>query len=37
LKFAEPRPYADPDDAARKLVEIASTIKPVRDGRIFVS
>jgi hypothetical protein len=36
MKFAEPRPYADPDAAARKLVEIASTIEPVQDGRIFV-
>jgi hypothetical protein len=37
MKFAEPRPYADPNAAARKLVEIASTIEPVQDGRIFVS
>ena len=36
MKFAEPRPYADPNAAARKLVEIASTIEPVQDGRIFV-
>jgi hypothetical protein len=28
LKFAEPRLYTDPDAAARKLVEIASTIEP---------
>jgi hypothetical protein len=26
MKFVEPRPFADPDAAARKLVEIASTI-----------
>ena len=30
LKFAEPRLYADPNAAARKLVEIASTIESVR-------
>jgi len=36
LKFAEPRLYADPDAAARKLVEIASTIEPVQDGRIYI-
>jgi hypothetical protein len=33
MKFVEPRPYADPD-AARKLVEIASTIEPVQGGYI---
>ena len=36
MKFAEPRPYADPNAAARKLVEIASTIEPVQGGRIYV-
>jgi hypothetical protein len=35
LKFAEPRPYADPEAAAPKVVEIASTIDPVQDGRIY--
>jgi len=35
MKFVEPRPFADPEVAARKLVEIASTIEPVQDGRIF--
>ena len=29
MKFVEPRPFADPDAAAYKLVEIASTIEPV--------
>jgi hypothetical protein len=28
MKFVEPRPFADPDVAAHKLVEIASTIEP---------
>jgi len=36
MKFVEPRPFADPDVAARKLVEIASTIEPVQNGRIYV-
>ena len=36
MKFVELHPFADPDAAARKLVEIASTIEPVQDGRIFV-
>jgi hypothetical protein len=35
MKFVEqPRLFGDPDVAARKLVEIASTIEPVQDGRI---
>jgi hypothetical protein len=29
MKSVEPRPFADPDAAARRLVEIASTIEPV--------
>ena len=36
MKFAEPRPFADPEVAARKLVEIASTIEPVQNGRIYI-
>jgi hypothetical protein len=36
MKFVEPRPFADPDVAARKLVEIASTIEPVQNGHIYV-
>ena len=36
MKFVEPRPFADPNVAARKLVEIASTIEPVQDGRIYI-
>lgn len=34
MKHAEPRPYADPETAARKLVELAANIEPVQDGRI---
>jgi hypothetical protein len=30
------RPYADPDAAARKLIEIANSIEPVQDGRIHI-
>ena len=36
MKFAARRPFADPDIAARKLIEIASTIEPVQDGRIYI-
>jgi hypothetical protein len=36
VKFAHDRPYADPDNAARKLVEIANTVEAVQDGRMHV-
>ena len=36
MKYADTRPHADPEKAARKLLEIASTIEPVQDGRIYI-
>lgn len=36
MKFAEPRPYADPEVAARRLVEIASTVELGQDGRLYI-
>jgi hypothetical protein len=36
MRHAEPRPYADPEKAARRIIEIASTVEPAHDGRIFV-
>jgi hypothetical protein len=36
MKFAAARPYAEPEAAARKLVEIANTVEAVQDGRIFI-
>jgi hypothetical protein len=36
MKFIKPRPFPDPDLAARKLVEIANGIEAVQDGRIFI-
>jgi hypothetical protein len=33
MKFAEARPYADPDAASRKLIEIANSVEAVQDGR----
>jgi hypothetical protein len=36
MKFVEPSRLADPDAAARKLVEIANGIEAVQDGRIFI-
>ena len=36
MKFAEPRPYADPEVAARKLIELANSVEAVQDGRIHI-
>jgi hypothetical protein len=36
VKFAANRPLADPEVAARKLLEIAKTVEPVQDGRIHI-
>ena len=31
-----PHPFADPDAAARKIVEIANGVEAVQDGRIYI-
>jgi hypothetical protein len=36
MKFAAARPYADPEAAAGKLIEIANSIEAVQDGRIHI-
>ena len=36
MKSSTSRPYSDPEAAARKLVEIAASIEPVQDGRIYI-
>jgi hypothetical protein len=36
MKFLEPRPFSDPEVAARKLVEFANAFEPVQDGRIYI-
>jgi hypothetical protein len=36
MKFAAARPFADPEAAARKLMEIANSVEPVKDGRIHI-
>jgi hypothetical protein len=36
MKFAKPRPYANPETAARKLVEIANAVEVIQDGRIYI-
>jgi hypothetical protein len=34
-KYVQRSPFADPDAAARKLVEIANGVVAMQDGRIF--
>jgi hypothetical protein len=36
MKFRNERAYANPEAAARKLLEIANSIEPAQDGRIFI-
>ena len=36
MKFVAERPLADPDAAARKLVEIANATESVQDGRLYI-
>ena len=36
MKFVETHPFANPDIAARKLVEIANGIEAAQDGRIYI-
>jgi hypothetical protein len=33
VKFVAERPLADPDAAARKLVEIANSVETIQDSR----
>jgi hypothetical protein len=36
MKFVDLHPFADPDAAARKIVEIANGVEAVQDGRIYI-
>jgi hypothetical protein len=36
MKLTTERPYADPEKAARKLIEIANSVEAIQDGRIHV-
>jgi hypothetical protein len=36
MKFATEPNFADPEKAARKLIEIANSAEAVQDGRIFI-
>jgi len=33
MTFISDRPFADPDVAARKIIELANAFEPVQDGR----
>jgi hypothetical protein len=32
----EKRPFADPEIAARKLIELANAFEPIQEGRIYI-
>ena len=34
MKFATSRPYAGPEAAARKLIELANSVEPAQKGTI---
>jgi hypothetical protein len=36
VKFVSPNHFADPDAAARRLVEIANAVEAVQDSRIYI-
>jgi hypothetical protein len=36
MKYADPRPYADPEAATKKLLEYANAFEPIQDGRIYI-
>ena len=36
MKYTTDRPFADPDKAARRLLEHAHAFEPVQDGRIYI-
>lgn len=36
MKFTAERPFADPEAAARKLIEVANSVEAVQDGRIHI-
>ncbi len=36
MKFVEKRSFADPEAAARKLLELADAFEPIQAGRIYI-
>lgn len=36
MKYAKDQPLSDPEVAMKKILEIASTVEPIQDGRIHI-
>jgi hypothetical protein len=36
VKLTADRPYADPEKAARRLIEHAHAFEPIQEGRIYI-
>lgn len=36
MKYFKPSPFDDPEVAMKKILEIASTVEPIQDGRIHL-
>jgi hypothetical protein len=36
VKYTADRPFADPEKAAHKLLELANAVEPIQDGRIHI-
>lgn len=36
MKLTTDRPYADPEKAARRLMQHAHAFEPIQDGRIYI-
>jgi len=36
VKLTADRPFADPDKAARRLLEHAQAFEPIQEGRIYI-
>jgi hypothetical protein len=36
MKHVADRPYADPEKAARRLLEHAQAFEPIQEGRIYI-
>jgi hypothetical protein len=36
VKYVPARPFADPEAAARRLMEIVNSVEPVQDSRIHI-
>ena len=36
MKYTIDRPFAEPDKAARRLLEHAHAFQPIQDGRIYI-